>query len=183
MQVQACQLPFLANRNAELADSLLFWQVNCIKIEVRVALLSGPTLYSLYCALTCTAMHAPHCDLDHARAQYYRNACKLKDTDPSLQSSCKTIVMADRGCIVVSIAESQVFLINLSIAFSAHPSNVELLRILFTVLEYNIRVQPLWTYSAMLEHSVKLLIQVSDDRKNIGKTRHFQDKKNYPTRG
>ena len=48
----------------------------------------------------------------------------LKDTDPSLQSSCNTIVMADRGCIVVSIVESQVFLINLSIAFSAHPGNV-----------------------------------------------------------
>ena len=49
----------------------------------------------------------------------------LKDTDPSLQSSCNTIVIADLGCIVVNMLESQVFLINLSIAFSAHPSNTE----------------------------------------------------------
>jgi hypothetical protein len=34
------------------------------------------------------------------------------------------MVIADRGCIVVSIADSQVFLINLSIAFSAHPNNL-----------------------------------------------------------
>ena len=34
------------------------------------------------------------------------------------------MVIADRGCIVVSIADSQVFLINLSIAFSAQPNNL-----------------------------------------------------------
>ena len=44
------QLPFLANRNAELAVPPLFWPVNCIKIGGHVALLSGPTVYSLYCA-------------------------------------------------------------------------------------------------------------------------------------
>ena len=49
MQVLASQWPFLANRNAELAVPPLFWPVNCIKIGGHVALLSGPTVYSLYC--------------------------------------------------------------------------------------------------------------------------------------
>ena len=51
MQVLASQLPFLANRIAELAVPPLFWTVNCIKIGGHVALLSGPTVYTLYCAL------------------------------------------------------------------------------------------------------------------------------------
>ena len=46
MQVLASQLPFLANRNAELAVPALFWPVNCIKIGGHVALLSGATVYS-----------------------------------------------------------------------------------------------------------------------------------------
>ena len=50
MQVLASQLPFLANRNAELAVPPLFWPVNCIKIGGHVALLSGRTVYTLYCA-------------------------------------------------------------------------------------------------------------------------------------
>ena len=49
MQVLVSQLPFLANRNAELAVPPLFWPVNCIKLEGHVALLSGPTVYFLYC--------------------------------------------------------------------------------------------------------------------------------------
>ena len=49
MQVLASQLPSLANRNAELAVPPLFWPVNCIKIGGHVALLSGVTVYSLYC--------------------------------------------------------------------------------------------------------------------------------------
>ena len=49
MQVLASQLHFLANRNAELAIPPLFWPVNCIKIRGHVALLSDPTVYSLYC--------------------------------------------------------------------------------------------------------------------------------------
>ena len=49
MQVLASQLPFLANRNAEQAVPPLFWPVNCIKIGRHVALLSDPTVYSLYC--------------------------------------------------------------------------------------------------------------------------------------
>ena len=49
MQVLASQLAFLANRNAELAVPPLFWPVNCIKIKGHVALLSGPTVYTLYC--------------------------------------------------------------------------------------------------------------------------------------
>ena len=49
MQVLASQLPFLANRNAELAVPPLLWPVNCIKIGGHVALLSGLTAYSLYC--------------------------------------------------------------------------------------------------------------------------------------
>ena len=52
MQVLASQLPFLANRNAELAVPPLFWPDNCIKIGGHVALLSGPTVYTLYCAHT-----------------------------------------------------------------------------------------------------------------------------------
>ena len=40
----------LANENAELAIPPLFWPVNCIKIGGHVALLSDPTVYSLYCA-------------------------------------------------------------------------------------------------------------------------------------
>ena len=51
MQVLASQLHFLATSNVGLAIPSLFWQVNCIKIEdLYVALLSGPTQYSLYCA-------------------------------------------------------------------------------------------------------------------------------------
>ena len=50
MQVLASQLHFLANTNAELAIPPLFWPVNCIKIGGHVALLSDPTVYSLYCA-------------------------------------------------------------------------------------------------------------------------------------
>ena len=46
MQVLASQLPFLANRNAELAVPPLFWPDNCIKIGGHVALLSGPTVYT-----------------------------------------------------------------------------------------------------------------------------------------
>ena len=49
MQALASQLPFLANRNAEQAIPPLFWPVNCIKIGGHAALLSGPTVYSLYC--------------------------------------------------------------------------------------------------------------------------------------
>ena len=52
MQVLASQLPFLANRNAELAVPPLFWPDNCIKIGGHVVLLSGPTVYTLYCAKT-----------------------------------------------------------------------------------------------------------------------------------
>ena len=49
MQVLASQLPFLANRNDELAVPPLFWPDKCIKIGGHVALLSGPTVYTLYC--------------------------------------------------------------------------------------------------------------------------------------
>ena len=49
MQALASQLSFLANRNAELAVPPLLWPVNCIKIGGHVALLCGPTVYSLYC--------------------------------------------------------------------------------------------------------------------------------------
>ena len=49
MQVLASQLHFQADRNAELAIPPLFWPVNCIKIGGHVALLSDPTVYSLYC--------------------------------------------------------------------------------------------------------------------------------------
>ena len=51
MQVLASQLPFLANRNAEVAVPPLFWPDTCIKIGGHVALLSGPTVYTLYCAI------------------------------------------------------------------------------------------------------------------------------------
>ena len=57
MQVMASQVHFLANKNAELANPPLFWPVNCIKIGGHVALLSDPTVYSLYCVIIeiCTA--------------------------------------------------------------------------------------------------------------------------------
>ena len=48
MQVLTSQLHFLGNKNAELGITLLFWPVNCIKIGGHVALLSDPTVYSLY---------------------------------------------------------------------------------------------------------------------------------------
>ena len=57
MQVLASQLHFQANRNAELAIPPLFWSVNCIKIGGHVALLSDPTVYSLYCATTRNASY------------------------------------------------------------------------------------------------------------------------------
>ena len=49
MQALASQLPFLANTNAELAVPPLFWPDKCIKIGGHVALLSGSTVYTLYC--------------------------------------------------------------------------------------------------------------------------------------
>ena len=49
MQVLASQLHFLANKNAQLAIPPLFWPVNCIKIGGHVALLSDPTVCTLYC--------------------------------------------------------------------------------------------------------------------------------------
>ena len=49
MQVLASQLHFLANRNAGMAIPPLFRPVNCIKIGGHVALLSCPTVHSLYC--------------------------------------------------------------------------------------------------------------------------------------
>ena len=49
MQVLASQLHFLANKNAQLAIPPLFWSVNCIKIGGHVALLSDPTVCTLYC--------------------------------------------------------------------------------------------------------------------------------------
>ena len=57
MEVLASQLPFLANTSASLPVPLSFWPVNCIKVtgeagRGHVALLSGPTVYSLYCAHT-----------------------------------------------------------------------------------------------------------------------------------
>ena len=51
MKVLASQLRLLANKNAELAIPPLFWPVNCIEIGGHVALLSDPTIYSLYCAV------------------------------------------------------------------------------------------------------------------------------------
>ena len=69
MQILAIQLPFLADRNAELAVLLilllyccvppLLWLVNCIIMEKNVALLSDLTVYSLYCALPCCILHSP----------------------------------------------------------------------------------------------------------------------------
>ena len=55
MQVLASQLPFLANRNAELAVPPLFWPDNCIKIGGHVALLSGPTVYTVLRTTTVTS--------------------------------------------------------------------------------------------------------------------------------
>ena len=51
MQVLASQFHLLANKNAGLAIPPLFWPVNCIKIGGHIALLSGPTVHSLYCAV------------------------------------------------------------------------------------------------------------------------------------
>ena len=48
MQVLVSQLPFLANRDFELAVPPLFWPVNCIKIGVYVALLSGNALKTFW---------------------------------------------------------------------------------------------------------------------------------------
>ena len=48
VQVLASQLHFLANRNTGLAILPLLWPVNCIKIGRHVALLSDPTVHSLY---------------------------------------------------------------------------------------------------------------------------------------
>ena len=56
MQVLASQLPFLANRNAELAVPPLLGPVNCRNIGWHVALLSGPTVYTLYCGAGCKSV-------------------------------------------------------------------------------------------------------------------------------
>ena len=60
MQVLASQLHFLANKNAELAIPPLFWPVNCIKIGEHVALLSDPTVYSLYCDRSIISLYITH---------------------------------------------------------------------------------------------------------------------------
>ena len=49
-------LLFLANRNAEKAILSLFLSVNYIKIGEHVALLTGPTVYSIYCDLAPSAI-------------------------------------------------------------------------------------------------------------------------------
>ena len=49
MEVLASQLHFLVNRNTELAVPPLFWPVYCIKIGGHVALLSGPSVYLVFC--------------------------------------------------------------------------------------------------------------------------------------
>lgn len=46
-QVLVSQLPFLANRNAEMVVPPIFWLVNCIQIGRHIALLSGLTAYSI----------------------------------------------------------------------------------------------------------------------------------------
>ena len=57
MWILASQLPFLANRNAELAVLQSFWPVNRTKLKGHVVLLSGPTVYSLYCgSATCKSL-------------------------------------------------------------------------------------------------------------------------------
>ena len=58
MQVLASQLLFLANRNAGLAISPLFWPVNYIKIGGHVALLSDPTVNCLYCDTVCLKINS-----------------------------------------------------------------------------------------------------------------------------
>ena len=60
MQVLASQLHFLSNKNAELAAPPLFWPVNCIKIGGHVELLSGPTVYPLYCGSQFTLLAGPY---------------------------------------------------------------------------------------------------------------------------
>ena len=50
MQVLASKLHFLANINAQLAVTPLFWTVNCINIGGPVALLSCPSIYFLFYA-------------------------------------------------------------------------------------------------------------------------------------
>ena len=71
MLVLASQLPFLANRNAELAVPPLFWPDKCIKIGGHVALLSGPTVYTLYCGQTiCPACGPVNCNTTGTLTQY-----------------------------------------------------------------------------------------------------------------
>ena len=89
MQVLASQLPFLGNRNAELAVPPLFWPVNCIKIGGHVALLSGPTVYTLYCDQT----------LKPKIIQILKN--KENNTDSSLT------VLISRGCDHVRLTFSR----------------------------------------------------------------------------
>ena len=60
MQALASQLHFLANTNAELAIPPLVWPVNCIKIGGHVALLSDPTVYSLYCGTSDLCLAFPN---------------------------------------------------------------------------------------------------------------------------
>ena len=70
MQVLASQLHFLANKNAELAIPPLFWPVNCIKIGGHVAMLSDPTVYSLYCDSTIKMKR--HATLKTPQLNYHR---------------------------------------------------------------------------------------------------------------
>ena len=70
MQVLASQLPFLANRNAELAVPPLFWPDNCIKIGGHVALLSGPTVYTVSSHLKLVARSETLKCLDHIARTY-----------------------------------------------------------------------------------------------------------------
>ena len=83
MQVLASHLPFLANRNAELAVPPLLWPVNCIKIKGHVALLSGPTVYSLYCAET----------LRHFKILRMRNFLNTRDRRQNLEHFTMNILL------------------------------------------------------------------------------------------
>ena len=83
MQVLASQLHFLANRNAGLAVPPLLWPVNCIKIKGHVALLSGPTVYSLYCAEA----------LRHFKILRVRNFLNTRDRRQNLEHFTMNILL------------------------------------------------------------------------------------------
>ena len=68
---------FLANKNARLDIPPLFWPVDCLKIGEHVALLSCPTVHSLYCGFAFDNFVHPLKRCGKKYLNFHKNRCVL----------------------------------------------------------------------------------------------------------